>query len=149
MAPIIEEIKSEKDDEYLRCSICRIGVFYCCIRDLSQTVSSPSKSFLESAGGADKMVFLDTEYLKFDVDCEEEAVIYFVRFTNGELERQLKADKEKADSAFYDMHNNQILMACRPDAFIRKFGLKQEVRTLLDRSGEVWHRWVTSSYDCL
>ena len=91
---------------------------------LPQTVSSPSKSFLESAGGVEEMVFLDTDYLKVDVDCEEEAVIYYVRFTNGELERQLKADKEKADSAFYDMHNNQILMACRPDAFIRKFGLK-------------------------
>ncbi len=116
---------------------------------LPRTVSSPDKGFLESTDGVEKMVFLDTDYLKVDVDCEEEAVIYYVRFTSSELEQQLKADKKQADSAFYDMHNNQILMACRPEAFIKKFGLKQEVRTLLDRAGEVWHRWVTSSYDCL
>lgn len=116
---------------------------------LPQTVKSPSASFLENLDGVEDKVFLDTTYVSVDVDCEEEAVIYKVRFANQGVEDQLKADTKKADGAFYDMHNNQKAMACRPSGFIRKFGLKQEVRTLLDRSGDEWHRWVTSSYDCL
>jgi hypothetical protein len=115
---------------------------------LPQTVKSPSASVLENLSGVEDKVFLDTTYVSVDVDCEEEAVIYNVRFTNQEVEHQLKTDTKKADGAFYDMHNNQKAMACRPSGFIRKFGLKQEVRTLFDRSGDEWHRWVTSSYDC-
>ena len=115
---------------------------------LPQTVKSPSASVLENLDGVEDKVFLDTTYVSVDVDCDEEEVIYNVRFANQEVEDQLKADTKKADGAFYDMHNNQKAMACRPSGFIRKFGLKQEVRTLLDRSGDQWHRWVTSSYDC-
>ena len=115
---------------------------------LPQTVKSPSASFLENLDGVEDKVFLDTTYVSVDVDCEEEAVIYNVRFANREVEDQLKADTKKANGAFYDMHNNQKAMACRSSGFIRKFGLKQEVRILLDRSGDEWHRWVTSSYDC-
>jgi hypothetical protein len=115
---------------------------------LPQIVKSPSASFLENLDGVEDKVFLDTTYVSVDVDCEEEAVIYNVRFADSEVEDQLKADTKKADGAFYDMYNSQKAMACRSSGFIRKFGLKQEVRTLLDRSGDEWHRWVTSSYDC-
>ena len=72
----------------------------------------------------------------------------YVLFADVDLEVSLKRDLKKAESAFYNMHNTQKEFACRPGGFIRKFGFKQEVRNLLDRSGDVWHRWVTSSYDC-
>ena len=115
---------------------------------LPQTIERPSPSLLQNLRGFEEKIFLNTTYLSVDVDCEEEAVIYNVRIAEQEVEAQLKSDSRKAESAFYDMHENQKAMACRPSGFIRKFGLKQEVRTLLDRSGDVWHRWVTSSYDC-
>ena len=114
-----------------------------------RTVKQPSASIVEDVTGLREFYYLDTTYLRVDVDCEEEAVIYEVRFADSEIENKLKADKKKADEAFYDMHKSQMMSACRPDGFIRKFGLKQEVRDLVDRSGVVWHRWVTSSYDCL
>lgn len=115
---------------------------------LPKTFKSPSASVLKNLDGAEDKVFLDTTYISVDVDCEEEAIIYKVRFANQEVEDQLKADTKKASGAFYEMHENQKGVACRPSGFIRKFGLKQEVRTLVDRSNKIWHRWVTSSYDC-
>ena len=67
---------------------------------LPQTVKSPSASVLENLDGVEDKVFLDTTYVSVDVDCEEEAVIYNVRFADREVEDQLKADTKKQMAHF-------------------------------------------------
>lgn len=112
---------------------------------LPMTVSMPSNVTRGKVDKSNVLVWLPTTYTDVSFDCETGTVVYALRPGTAEASYQLLKRSAPRELAAFQAIQEDI--ACKPDGFIRSYGVS-ETRRWHSYNGALWQTFTTHPKDC-